>query len=120
VNIRKQLLEEELALVENYIQFLDRRRTGGILYIPDEFANAVDPEYSEESADELVETLMAAMLEAVQDRQSASALVPIILRGPADLKESVRHIDLDSEFYSTLCARAYKLKAQIEELDTGE
>lgn len=115
--MRKEFLEEELALVENYIKFLDRRRTGGILYIPDEFVTAADSEYNEESEEGLVETLMAVMIEAVQDRESASALIPIILRGPADLKDSIRHIDLDNEFYSTLCARAYKLKAQIEELD---
>lgn len=119
-NIRKEFLEEELALVENYIKFLDRRRTGGILYIPDEFVTAADSEYNEESEEGLVETLMAVMIEAVQDRESASALIPIILRGPADLKDKIRHIDLDNEFYSALCARAYKLKAQIEELDNDE
>lgn len=119
VNIRKQLLEEELALVENYIKFLDRRRTGGILYIPDEFAFPEESGYDSET-ESIEDILVEYMMDAVQNPESASALIPIILRGPADLKDKVRHIDLDNEFYATLCARAYKLKAQIEELDKDE
>lgn len=118
MNIRKQHLEEELALVENYIQFLDRRRTGGILYIPDDLAFPEESEYDEGESFE--EVLIEYMMEAVQNRESASSIVPIIIRGPEALKDRVRHIDLDNEFYSTLCARAYKLKAQIEELDKEE
>lgn len=120
MNIRKQQLEEELALVENYIQFLDRRRTAGILYIPDELAFSGEDSYNGEDDDSFVEELIEYFMQPIQNPESASRFVPIILRGPADLKESVKHIDLDNEFYATLAARAYKLKAQIEELDKAE
>lgn len=115
INI-KEVLEEELALVENYISFLDRRRTGGILYIPEEMTLA------DETADgeSLEEVLFEAMFQAVRDRSHPAAVIPIILRGPADLYDKVKHTNVDQEFYDTLCARAYKLKAQIEELDTDE
>lgn len=118
MNIRKQHLEAELAIVENYIQFLDRRRTGGILYIPDEFVTAGDSGYNDGESFE--EELLQGLMEAVQNPEPASSIVPIIIRGPEHLKDKIRHIDLDNEFYATLCARAYKLKAQIEELDTYE
>ena len=113
------MLQQELELVENYISFLDRRRTGGILYIPQELTLATETGYDGED-ESFEEVLFDAMLRAVQDRESVAAVIPIIIRGPAELYDKIGHIDLDQDFYATLSARAYRLKAQIEELDTDE
>lgn len=113
------MLQQELELVENYIQFLDRRRTGGLLYIPEELTFAEDHEY-DDSSESLEELLIEAMIHAVQDRESVASVVPIIVRGPAELSDKIRHVHVDQEFYDTLCARAYKIKAQLEELDKDE
>lgn len=115
VNNMRDNLVEELSLVENYIQFLDRRRTGGILYIPQEM---VFPEgENDDGTGELQDLLMEVMAERVRFPESAAAIVPIIVRGPAEFHDKVRHFDMDNDFYATLCARAYKLKAEISEID---
>ena len=117
MNTLKELLEEELALVENYIKFLDRRRTGGILYIPDGLTPAEDDGFYGEPEESLEEVLFEAMIEAARDRRSVAAVIPVIVRGPAEFYDKINYIDPDKEFYDSLCGRAYKLKTQIEELD---
>jgi hypothetical protein len=113
----KEILEEELALVENYITFLDRRRTGGILYIPEELTGPEVDGFYGESEESLEEVLFEAMIRAAQDRQSVAAVIPVIVRGPAELHDKINYIDLDKEFYDSLCSRAYRIKAKIKELD---
>lgn len=108
-------LIEELALVENYIQFLDRRRTGGILFVPQEMVFAEGE--NDDGTDELQDLLMEVMAERVRFPESAAAIVPIIVRGPVEFHDKIRHFDMDNDFYAALAARAYLLKAQITELD---
>lgn len=112
----RQNLEEELALVENYISFLDGRKTGGLLFIPDGLTPPEGETYDDED-ESFEQVLLETMIMAVQDPNSPASLVPIIIRGPEEYRDQIRHIDLDNDFYATLCARAYKLKAQIAELD---
>lgn len=121
VNTLRGNLEEELALVENYIRFLDGRKTGGLLFIPDGLTSPEeDGHYAESDEESFEDVLLKYMIEAVQDPDSAASIVPIIIRGPEEYRDQIRHIDLDNEFYATLAARAYKLKAQIAELDKQE
>jgi hypothetical protein len=114
----KDTLQQELELVENYISFLNSRRTGGLLYIPEELTFPEDGGY-DDNEESFEQVLMDYMVEAARDGNSAASIVPIILRGPAEFHDQIRHIDLDGDFYATLCARAYKIKAQLEELDKG-
>lgn len=115
----KQTLEEELALVENYIKFLDGRKTGGLLFIPEGLTPPEGYGYDEDE-ESFEQVLLETMITAVQDPTSPASIVPIIIRGPEEYRDQIRHIDLDNDFYATLCARAYKIKAQIELLDKDE
>jgi hypothetical protein len=116
--LRKNL-EEELALVENYIEFLDARKTGGILFVPYGLTPSEEEVFpgSEESLEEVI---LETMIAAVQDPHSPASVVPIIIRGEEEWRDQIGHVALDSGFYSSLCARAYRLKAQIKELDNRE
>lgn len=114
---KREVLEEELALAEYYIAFLDRYRSrGGLLVIPDEFVYA-EGESNETSFEE---ELVAAMMEPLDPNSTASCFLPIIIRGPEALTDKIRHIEFDSTFRDILCGRAYDIKAQIELLDKDE
>ena len=114
MNTLKENLEEELALVENYISFLDSRKNGGILFVPENLAVSVYGE-DEESFEDV---LFDHMVSAIRDPNSLSTVAPIIIYGAQeDFRDQIRHVDLDNDFYATLAARAYKLKAKIAEID---
>lgn len=92
---------EELLIVERAIRSIARSRIGnaGILGIPDElsFGNedpTTDNANDESEGDPFIEELQEAMLEPVQDEGHASAVVPIVIKGPGDRLEQLRHIEL--------------------------
>ena len=114
------MLEEELALVENYIAFLDRFRSkGGLLIIPDGLT-APDDGYLDEDEESFEEQLIQAMMEPLTEDYDSSRFMGFIIKGPAELTDKIRHIDFDGEFRATLIARAYDIKKKIEELDKPE
>lgn len=79
--------------------------------MPDELFLGVDDE------ELFADTLMEYMISAVRDEGSPANIVPIILRGPAELHDKVTQIDLDGDFRDKLKARAYTIRKRIEELD---
>lgn len=109
----REVLEEELALVEAYIAFLDCSRTrGGLLYIPEEMSFPV-----EEGEPSFEEELLEALMQPLPENYEPSAFLGFIVRGPAEFSDKIRHIEFDGEFRKVLCARAYDIKGRIELLD---
>ena len=93
----------ELLLLNRTFRATARSRlNAGALYLPDglSVASSPDPDYpyddennlypgmtAEEAADEFEDSLIDAMTTPIRDEDSASAVVPLIIRGPAELGE---------------------------------
>lgn len=87
------------------------RLNAGMLFLPDELSNisqsdgemeAGDPlimaPLSDDDSDAFEEELIDAMTTPISDEASASAVVPLIVRGPAELGEKIRHLTFDRPF----------------------
>ncbi len=88
----------------------------------DEVVDPLDPMIittdSEDDTMEFEDELMAAMTTPIQDEDSASAVVPLIIRGPADLLKEVRTISFDRTLDPELIARSDRaLERVIQGLD---
>jgi len=75
------------------------RLSAGALFVPDELSfgpidPVEDPAGESDDVDEFTEELIDHMSAPVEDRTSAAGLVPLVIRGAADLGESIRLIDL--------------------------
>ena len=112
----KEILEEELSIVEGYISFLDAQRSrNGILFIPDELIQANDEISDTSFEEELIEAMMTPI-----DPDFNSAFMGCIIRGPGEMADKIRPIGFDTEFRKILCARAYDIKGRIDLLDKGK
>lgn len=59
--------------------------------------------------DTFEEDLIDAMTTPIQDPSSASAVVPLVVRGPRDLGEKIRHITFERTYDDAMVARADRL-----------
>lgn len=104
---------EELLLLSRIIKSSGQSRlNAGILYVADElrFQRSVDPtgETATPDVDPFEEELTLALTEPI-DGSSPSEIVPMIIRGPAELAEkALKHIDLSRGFDETLLERHEK------------
>lgn len=125
----------ELLLLNKTFRSTERSRlNSGLLYLPDGLSVAAqgDPDAFtgsedeiEESGDEgssfsaaaydssegsdtdqFEESLLEAMMTPIADEESASAVVPLIVRGPADLGEKIKLIQFERTFDPSLAERA--------------
>lgn len=125
----------ELVLLNKTFRSTERSRlNSGMLYLPDGLSVAASPdpdafagEQSEladpddvngafdagafdvadqSDTDEFEEALLDAMMTPIADEESASAVVPLLVRGPADLGEKIRHIQFERSFDKSLSERA--------------
>lgn len=94
---------EEIQRIERVIRGAATSRNAGpgLLLMPDEasFANPVPQTNSEQDGeavegDPFVRDLMNAMVTPIQEEGSASAVVPIVIRAPADVLKEIRKVDL--------------------------
>lgn len=89
---------EELVLLTREVrgQALSRLAATGLLGIPEEieYVNDDDDDDSE-GGDPFTRDLIRTMSAAITDKGSASALVPFILRAPADLLEKIVYLTFD-------------------------
>lgn len=85
---------------------LDSRLTGaGILFVPDTLDFPPSDEDDEETGtSSLSATLMKTASTSLQNRQSAEAVVPIIISGPAEDLEYIKHITFWTELSAQLDA----------------
>lgn len=88
------VLRELEGLTKDVSARIDSRLAGaGLLMLPSEMKFPSDPDNPETSGiDKFMEELTEAMMTAIENRDSAEALVPIMLTAPADVLEKVQHI----------------------------
>lgn len=91
----------ELVMMDDHVHATGTSRLAGagFLGIPEEL-DLPTPEMDIEGTevDRFVAFLTEVMGLAIKNRESASALVPIILRGPGEFIEKIKHFDFSTEF----------------------
>ena len=118
----------ELLLLNRTFRATARSRlNAGALYLPDglSVASAPDPDYPydeegypdqynpEEAADDFEDQLMDAMTTPIKDEDSASAVVPLIIRGPAELGDKIKQFKFERSFDPALAARSDRVLERI-------
>lgn len=100
------------------------RLNAGLLFMPDELSNISqsdgnftdDPDVAEladDMSDNFEEEMMDAMTTPIADESSASAVVPLIVRGPKELAEAIKFIKFERAFDPMLAQRADKIIERI-------
>lgn len=116
----------ELLLLNKSFRAIERSRlNAGVLFIPDGFSTAANPDpaftegddfeepTAEEEADQFEEDLIQALITPIEDESSASAVVPLLLRGPTDQGEKIKHITFKREYDETMIKRAQTVLDRI-------
>lgn len=117
---------EELLLLDRTFRGSHRSRlNAGMLYIPDGLSTAAqaDPDLfaediseqptPEDMADEFQEELLMAMSTPIEDETSAASVVPLLVRGPAEMGKDIRHITFSRPFDDAMVARADRVLDRI-------
>jgi hypothetical protein len=120
----------ELLLLNRTFRATARSRlNAGALYLPDGLSVAAqgDPDYpydgeegdpnqgftAEEAEDEFEDQLIDAMTTPIRDEESASAVVPLIIRGPAELGDKIKQFKFERSFDPALALRADRVLERI-------
>jgi hypothetical protein len=119
----------ELLLLNRTFRATARSRlNAGALYLPDGLSVAATPDpnypyededglYSdptpEEMADEFEDQLIDAMTTPIRDEDSASAVVPLVIRGPAELGDKIKQFKFERSFDPALAQRADRVLERI-------
>ena len=118
----------ELLLLNRTFRATARSRlNAGAMYLPDglsvsagpesdyQFDDEVDPSAiaPEEEEDEFEEQLIDAMTTPISDESSASAVVPLIIRGPAELGDKIKIFKFERSFDEALVNRADRVLERI-------
>lgn len=119
----------ELLLLNRTFRATARSRlNAGALYLPDGLSVAAspDPDYpyddennlspdmtADEAADEFEDQLIDAMTTPIRDEDSASAVVPLIIRGPAELGDRIKQFKFERSFDPSLAQRADRVLERI-------
>lgn len=115
---------DELLLLGRVIRTVSRAQlNAGILYIPDEVVLASrtetdDPEIESDEEDDFEKELLETLTAPVGDEAAANAVVPMLLRGPAELGDRIKHILLERKIDEFLVNRADRtLERVLQGLD---
>lgn len=96
------VLRELVGLTKHVSAAIDSRLAGaGVLLIGDSFsllAGQSPDEDDDSDVDPILAALMDAMVTAIKDRDSASAVMPIVLQGPDDAVDKVKHLTFNTPF----------------------
>ncbi len=120
----------ELLLLNRTFRATARSRlNAGALYLPDglsvaaqgdgdfplDYDSEIDPVAftPEEAEDEFEEQLIDAMTTPIRDEESASAVVPLIIRGPAELGDAIKQFKFERSFDPALAQRADRVLERI-------
>lgn len=119
----------ELLLLNRTFRATARSRlNAGALYLPDGLSVAAnpDPNYpydeadgiyteptAEEAQDEFEDQLIDAMTTPIKDEDSASAVVPLIIRGPAELGDKIKQFKFERSFDPALAERSDRVLERI-------
>jgi len=118
----------ELLLLNRTFRATARSRlNAGAMYLPDGLSVSAGPESDyqfddevditapvvEEEEDEFEEQLIDAMTTPISDESSASAVVPLIIRGPAELGDKIKLFKFERSFDEALVNRADRVLERI-------
>lgn len=119
----------ELLLLNRTFRATARSRlNAGALYLPDGLSTAAMPDsaypyedadgvYSdptpEEMEDAFEDQLIDAMTTPIKDEDSASAVVPLIIRGPAELGDKIKQFKFERSFDPALAERSDRVLERI-------
>jgi len=118
----------ELLLLNRTFRATARSRlNAGALYLPDGLSVAAqgDPDIydsedgigagftAEEAEDEFEEQLIDAMTTPIRDEESASAVVPLIIRGPSELGDAIKQFKFERSFDPALAERSDRVLERI-------
>lgn len=125
-------LLEELMLLNRTVRATARSRlNAGLLYLPDglsigggeatPYTEDLDstigadesPSGTGDDEDEFEVQLMDAMTTPIQDEDSAAAVVPLLVRGPAELGPQIQYIKFERSFDPALAARASEVLDRV-------
>jgi hypothetical protein len=115
---------DQLLLVDRTASATAKSRlNGGLLFVPDGLSNVSQNDGdmedgdmgggSDDEQDSFEEELIAAMVTPIEDVGSASAVVPLVVRGPEDLGEKIVHIKFERSFDPQLVQRSERLLERI-------
>jgi len=79
-------------------RLLSRLASAGILFLPNSLSMPISPQPEGSdlaNMDPIIATIISYMTQAMANRDSAAGKLPIIMRGPDDLGEKIKHITLD-------------------------
>ncbi len=121
------LCSELLLLNRTFRATARSRLNAGALYLPDGLSVAaqgdvdiydddseLDPALvSAEAEDDFEEQLIDAMTTPIRDEESASAVVPLIIRGPAELGDRIKQFKFERSFDPALAQRADRVLERI-------
>ena len=122
------LCSELLLLNRTFRATARSRLNAGALYLPDglSVASTPDPNYPYEDADglyteptpeevedEFEDQLIDAMTTPIKDEDSASAVVPLIIRGPAELGDKIKQFKFERSFDPALAQRSDRVLERI-------
>lgn len=123
----RELCDEVLLLGRAARATARSRLNAGALYLPDGLSIAHDPDEETEPTldgdnaisdiaeedDSFEQELMDAMTTPISDEASASAVVPLIIRGPAELADKIKHIKFERAWDPALAERADRVLERI-------
>lgn len=121
----RDLCDELLLLGRTAKATARSRLNAGALYVPDGLSIAQEPDEEPvlgadgeiediaEENDSFEQELLDAMTTPIADESSASAVVPLIIRGPAELADKVKLIKFERSFDPALADRADRVLERI-------
>lgn len=96
------ILREIQALTKRVAADIDSRLAGaGLLLLPSEMSFVSPPKEGEDPAnaqDPFFDALLEAMMTPIEDRESAAAVVPLVVRAPGALLSTAQHITFSTPF----------------------
>ena len=79
----------------------------------DPFANDIYQGQQGDGEDEFEQELIDSMLAPIEDPSSPAAVVPLLIRGPAEALQAVRHVKIDRAFEESQVARSDRVLERI-------
>lgn len=121
------LCSELLLLNRTFRATARSRLNAGAMYLPDGLSVAAQGDVdiydddtdlnpsitSAEMEDDFEEQLIDAMTTPIRDEESASAVVPLIIRGPAELGDKIKQFKFERSFDPALAQRADRVLERI-------
>jgi hypothetical protein len=118
---------DELLILNRAARAIERSRlNAGAMYLPDGLSVSASPDVTsdenpddptlrevDDDSDSFEEQLMLAMTTPIQDEDAASAVVPLIIRGPADLADKIKLFKFERGFDKEMVDRAERVIDRI-------